>query len=113
MTIQTMNWSAWVSGMPSPMPKVGATLIVVGTVTIENEGQHVILEKIENTFNGSNLMLDLRIVQQPGNFPPQKGLTTTARYSEQISDSDTKVLTVSISYKGENVGQIDFIGHPV
>ncbi|MFJ2364776.1 hypothetical protein ACIPIN_13955 [Pseudomonas sp. NPDC087697] len=105
MTISSKNWHAWLNTMP-PKPD---DLHVVGDVEVANPGVEAYLTmRAPQGFNPASLMLDLHLIQRPGNWIQQMSCAQ-ARFSRVMPPNSPHYATVEIFYNSERIAFIDKI----
>lgn len=96
--IATRNWYAWNKKIP-PLPD---SFHVVGEVQVANPGVDAILVPTDpQGFSQEILLLDLLLIQRPGNWP-QRLTWTTARYDKV----NVNYNQVDVAYNKHNVAVI-------
>ncbi|MGE8175007.1 hypothetical protein [Pseudomonas fluorescens] len=105
MSISSKDWHAWLNAMP-PKPD---DFHVVGDVEVANPGIEAYLTmRAPQGFNPSILMLDLHLIQRPGNWA-QMLSTAQARYDRVMPPSAPHYTAVDIYQNGERLAYIDYI----
>jgi len=103
--VNCRNWHAWLDTMP-PKPN---TLHVAGDVVVGNPGVHAVLSMREpQGINPTILILDLHLVQQPGNWP-QVVSCASAKFERIISPGSGPYTAIDIYHDDERVALIDDI----
>ncbi len=101
--VVTRDWHAWVNAMP---PEPGM-LFVRGEVQVANPGVEAVLcASVPQGINPSILLLDLYLVQRPGEWP-QQVTWKTARYLQRGTYNEVNILS-----DGETIAQIPVLVVP-
>jgi len=105
MTFNSKNWHAWLNTMP-PKPD---DFHVVGDVEVANPGveAYLTMRSTQGTVPQA-LMLDLHLVQRPGNWIQQTSCAQ-GRFSRVMAPNSTPYTTVEIFYNSERIAFIDKI----
>ncbi|MBX3305908.1 MAG: hypothetical protein KF751_07625 [Nitrospira sp.] len=100
--MDTRNWRAWIDLMP---PKPG-DFQVTGEVYASNPGiRPELTPSIPQGINPAILMLDLKLVQQPGMWP-QVMTWAKVNYKESMGPKSHRYSEVEIRSNGESIAQI-------
>lgn len=105
MAVNCKNWQAWLDTMP-PRPPV---IHVTGDVIVGNPGLVANLTKREpQGINPTALILDLHLVQQPGNWI-QVVSCATAKFERTLARDGEGYSSIEIFSDNERIALIDHI----
>ncbi|MGF6401123.1 hypothetical protein ABH905_004789 [Pseudomonas frederiksbergensis] len=108
MNINSKDWYAWLNTMP-PKPD---DFHVVGDVEVANPGIEACLTmRSPQGIVPQALMLDLHLVQRPGNWIQQLSWTQ-ARFDRVMPPNSPVYTTVEIFYEGKRIAFIEEIHSP-
>jgi hypothetical protein len=94
-TIESRNWFAWINQQPPPPDE----FLIVGDIDVPNPGIGVqLIERPSQGINPDVLLMDLVLVQQPGQWP-QQVTTKQVRYDKVLVN--TKYESVEVYYNQE------------
>jgi hypothetical protein len=100
--METRDWYAWINRMPPPPDDFH----VIGEVEVGNPGIEAILcPKVPQGINPEILLLDLHLVQRPGQWPDVV-TWAQARYDKIFVSGSTAYTDVEVFHKGEVIASI-------
>jgi hypothetical protein len=102
IVMETKNWSAWIDLLP-PGP---SQFHVVGEVLAGNPGvQTLLVVKEPQGINPAILQLELRLIQQPGEWP-QVSTWVKAKYDKVLAPGSAKHTQVQIFLNGASLATV-------
>ncbi|QQZ39767.1 hypothetical protein IF690_17085 [Pseudomonas sp. SK3(2021)] len=105
MTTKCTNWHAWLNAMP-PKPD---ELHVVGDVEVANPGVEAYLTmRTPQGINPTILLLDLHLVQRPGQWIQQLSCAQV-RFTRVMPPNSPRYTAIEIFYNGERIKFIEDI----
>lgn len=100
--METRNWRAWINLMP---PKPG-DFHVTGEVYVSNPGiKPELTPRIPQGINPAILLLDLKLIQQPG-MVAQVMTWAKTNFKETMPPKSQGYSEVEIHFNGESIAQI-------